>query len=114
PFQFPNLRSAVRALRLGWTMFLFRSLVSLYTAGNTLILGLFAPSQIVAYYAGGEKISKALVGLLTPINQALYPRLSYLTQHDKGQAARLAKLAFYCMAGFGLTAGIIAFIWAPF
>jgi polysaccharide transporter, PST family len=114
PFLIPNISSAWKALRLGWTMFLFRSSVSLYTVGNTFILGLFVPSQMVAYYAGGEKISKALVSLLTPIIQALYPRLSYLTQHDKAKAAQLTRVAFRIMTGIAAAMGAIAFIWAPF
>jgi len=112
-FRFPSVLSSVKALRLGWTMFLFRSSVSLYTVGNTFVLGLFVPGQIVAYYAGAEKLSKALVGLLIPINQALYPRLSHLAQNDKAQAARLARTSFFFMAGLGLAMGLIAFIGAP-
>jgi polysaccharide transporter, PST family len=114
PFRAPNISSARKALQLGWTMFLFRSSVSLYTVGNTFILGLFVPSQIVAYYAGGEKISKALVSLLTPINQALYPRLSYLTQHDKAKAAKLNRYSFFLMSGIGFTMTLVAFMGAPF
>ncbi|MFO1518589.1 MAG: flippase [bacterium] len=113
PFQVPNFFLTLQALKMGWTMFLFRSAVSLYTVGNTFILGLFAPPEFVGFYAGAEKISKALVGLLTPINQALYPRLSYLAQESRAKAAQLTQISFKVMGGIGMLMGVVAFIGAP-
>lgn len=113
PFRFPSIRGIANVLQIGWSMFLFRSAVSLYTVGNTFILGLFAPPQIVGYYAGAEKISKAFVGLLGPVSQALYPRLSHLVQESRAEAARIARVGVQIMGLGGLLMGIIVFILAP-
>lgn len=112
-FRFPNMTSAWGALKLGWTMFLFKSAVSFYTVGNTFILGLFAEPQYVGYYAGAEKISKALLGLLNPVSQAFYPRISYLVQQSRNSAAQLVITSLKIMGSGGLLMSIVAFFFSP-
>lgn len=109
----PSPRGTWESLRLGWTMFLFRGAASLYTAGNALILSFFVAPQLVAYYAGAEKIAKAAIGLLSPVSQALYPRISRLTSVGGDAAARLARTMVVVMTllGFGLSAAL--FVAAP-
>ena len=113
PFRLPTWNSVREALRMGWSMFLFRGSVSLYTSGNTFILGLFVSPQLVGYYAGAEKISKAFLGLLNPISQTLYPRLSHLVHHARDRAARLAQIGLLVMGGGGVAMGVLVFAVAP-
>ncbi|WP_038055490.1 flippase [Thermus amyloliquefaciens] len=114
PFILPTFQGVLEALRLGWSMFLFRGAVSLYTLANTFILGLFAPPQVVGYYAGAEKISKAFLGLLSPVSQALYPRLSHLAQNAPLEAARLARMGLAGMGLGGVALGLGVWALAPF
>ncbi len=113
PFAFPRPSSAWQALRMGWTMFFFRSSVSLYTVGNAFILGLFAPAAIVGYYAAAEKLSRAAFALLSPITQAVYPRIVRLMHSSPLDAARLVRrtLALLGIAGGGI--GMLLFALAP-
>ena len=113
PWLWPRPHWVAQALRTGWSMFLFRSAVSLYTLGNAFILGLFAPPQVVGYYAGAEKISKAFLGLFTPISQALYPRISHLVRHTPPEAARLARVGFWVLGLGGLALGLGVGLGAP-
>jgi PST family polysaccharide transporter len=113
PFRLPTWGSVWEALRMGWTMFLFRASVSLYSVGNVFILGLFVSPELVGYFAGAEKISKALLGLFTPITQTLYPRLSHLVRHDRERAARLARFGVIGMSGGGAAVGAVVFLFAP-
>lgn len=112
--RMPTWRSAWRALRMGWSLFLYRGSVTLYTAGNAFILGLFVSPLWVGYYAGAEKITRAFLGLLNPINQALYPRLSHLVYHARSRAVRLARVAIVVMGAGGLALGGLIFLLAPF
>jgi len=112
-FRLPSVNSVKTAMRMGWSMFLFRNSVSLYTTGNAFILGLFVSPQIVGYYAGAEKVSKAFVGLLNPITQTLYPRLSHLAHHARDRAVTLAKIGFWIMSGGGVCLGVLIFVSAP-
>jgi len=101
------------ALRNGWTLFLFKSSVMLYTAGNSFLLGLFAPPVSVGYFAGAEKISKAFMGLLNPFNQAVYPRLSRLAKHDPQAGVRLLRVNAIVATGGGLFLGALVFWLSP-
>jgi PST family polysaccharide transporter len=113
PIRFPTRKSVHEALRMGWGMFLLRGSISLYTAGNAFILGLFVSPQIVGYYAGAEKISKAFLGLLNPLSQTLYPRLSHLIHRDRDRAARLARFGVVLMGGGGALLAALVFAAAP-
>jgi polysaccharide transporter, PST family len=113
PVRLPTWRSVWEALRMGWSMFVFRGSVSLYTAGNAFILGLFVSPLWVGYYAGAEKISKAFLGLLNPFSQALYPRLSHLVYHARDRAVRLARVAVAVMGIGGAALGATVFFLAP-
>lgn len=113
PWLWPRPHWVVCALRTGWSMFFFRSAVSLYTLGNAFILGLFATPQVVGYYAGAEKISKAFLGLFTPISQAFYPRISHLVRHTPLEAARLARVGLRVLGLGGLALGLGVWLGAP-
>ncbi|HZU29064.1 MAG TPA: oligosaccharide flippase family protein [Bryobacteraceae bacterium] len=101
------------ALRMGWPMFLFRSTESLYGVGNAFLLGLFAPVQYVGYFAPAEKISKAVFGLLNPIREAVYPRLSHLAQRGQSDAASLARVSAALIIGGGVVLGGALVVFAP-
>lgn len=95
--------SVVKAvLGEGWKMFIFRSAESLYGVANAFLLGLFASPIVVGYFGAAEKISKASAGLVNPVRESLYPRINALIRHDRPEAARLAKIGTWLMAGIGL------------
>jgi PST family polysaccharide transporter len=114
PIRFPTPSLVGEALRTGWHTFISRSAISLYTVGNAFILGLFAPPQLVGYYSGAEKISTAVLGLLRPVNQALYPRLSHLMHHARAEAARLTRVVVVATSIGGALVSLVVFMLAPF
>ncbi len=113
PMRRPTPELVMRAMRMGWPMFVFRSAESLYGVGNSFLLGLFAGPVIVGYFAAAEKTSKAAFGLLIPIRDAVYPRLSHLAKQGRDAAAPLARLGAMVMIGGGLALGISLFAAAP-
>ena len=112
-FRFPDYALVSDALRRGWPMFVFRSAESLYGVGNVFLLGLFAPAAIVGYFATAEKITKAMFGLLNPIRDSLYPRLSYLAASSEEAAAKWARPAIAVMVVAGLFLSAVLFFMAP-
>jgi PST family polysaccharide transporter len=112
-FVFPSYSLVRDATRRGWPMFVFRSAESLYGIGNVFLIGLFAPAAVVGYFATAEKITKAMWGLLNPIRDALYPRLSYLVASSQEAAAKLARLAIVVMVSGGFLLTLILFVMAP-
>jgi polysaccharide transporter, PST family len=110
-FHTPTRALVLDAMRKGWPMFVFRSAESLYGVGNSFVLGLFATPVIIGYFAIAEKISKAIFGLLNPVREALYPRLSFLMESSEAKATRLARIgiAIMTVAGVLLTVCIQIF-----
>ena len=112
-FSSPRLGGAADALRIGFSLFLFRSSVSLYTVGNVFLLGLFVDETTVGIYAGAERISKGVIGLMSPISMALYPRLSALVAKSREEAAVLARKAIFHVMLWAIALAIILISAAP-
>jgi PST family polysaccharide transporter len=113
PRKAPTPALVREALKMGWPMFLFRSTESLYGVGNAFLLGLFAPVQYVGYFAPAEKISKAVFGLLNPIREAVYPRLSHLAERRHSDAAALARISAAVIICGGVVLGGALVVFAP-
>jgi len=112
-FQKVTLFDVKKSLREGWVLFISTASVSFYTAGNPFILGFFVSPTIVGYYSGAEKITKATLGLISPISQAVYPRFSRLVNDSKELFFSWAKKILFIMGGFGLIISFLVFIFAP-
>lgn len=112
-FMMPSLGRAWEALRMGWSMFLFRGAVSLYTTANAFILGLFVPPARVAFYGGAERLNKVVAAGLDPISQALYPRITHLVTTDQQRAASVARAGLLAIGGLGTALGLTVMALAP-
>ena len=98
-------------LKEGWVLFLSRASVSLYTAGNSFIVGMLSGPVAAAYYSAAEKIIKASLGFLGPLSQALYPRSSKLAA-ESVTAPLFWGRALYLFAGIGLMLSFALFVGA--
>jgi len=113
PFRLPRLHLIQQAFRMGGSIFVSRTALTLYTSGNALILGFFVSPQMVGYYVAAEKIGRASYRLLNPITQALYPRLSYLVEHSWEEARRLARKGMIVIGLGGVGLALFLFLSAP-
>jgi PST family polysaccharide transporter len=112
-FRLPTTGTAWQALKESASMFLFRSAVSFYTTANTLILSAFATPSVVGFYSGAERLSKACLGLLYPVSQSLYPRMSNLIVKDRSKAIWIARISVITMALGGVILGIGLYFATP-
>jgi PST family polysaccharide transporter len=108
-----TMARAFRSLKTGWPMFIIRGSETLYTVGNAFLLGMFAPAAAVGFFAGPEKISRALFGLFNPILDVLYPRISNLSRSAPHKAVRLARAGTIATIGAGVLIGAGVFWAAP-
>ncbi|MBI1910228.1 MAG: oligosaccharide flippase family protein [Deltaproteobacteria bacterium] len=113
PFRVPSLGQIVQSYKMGWALFIYRGAVSLYTVGNAFVLGLFVPLQFVGYYAGAEKICRAGIGLLSPISQIFFTRLSHLVSIASEKASKMSHYGMLLMGSSGLLMGAFLFLAAP-
>jgi PST family polysaccharide transporter len=112
-FAWPTFSSVLHALRLGWTMFLFRAIAGITGSLNGLVLGWVAPMAALGQYAGAERISRVFQQGLWPINQALYPNLTKQMRDNRHDAMKMVRLSIFLLGGLGLLFGLILFLGAP-
>jgi polysaccharide transporter, PST family len=110
----PTKSAIFDTLRNGWSLFIFRVSSSLYTTANLIILGMISSPVVVSYFGGAERIIRGLLTLISPISNALYPRVSYQLVHTPKIAWRTIRYTVfaYCIGGFVLSACFIML--APF
>ncbi|MBC4012519.1 flippase [Morganella morganii] len=81
-------------LKSSWHIFLSNSAISLYSNSLIVMLGYFSSPIYVGYFNTANTVKSAAQGLLNPIAQAIYPRISILMQQDRIKAIALIKKCF--------------------
>jgi len=101
-FQRPFFFQVVKVLHESRMLFLSKATISSYTTLIPLVLGLVAGPVALAYFSLADRIRSAAQSGLSPISQALFPRMSHLYKTDPGTANKLLKrstFAIACIAG---------------
>jgi polysaccharide transporter, PST family len=101
----PRWATTIEVVRHGWPLFAFRGASGLYMQATPFMVGLFAGPAAAAFFGGAEKIVRAGVGLIQPISQAIYPRVSHLMTSNREAAAQLLRITLPVIAGMGLLLG---------
>jgi PST family polysaccharide transporter len=109
-FEIPKRRAILAALSGGSKTFIPRNASTLFSVGNTFLLGVFARPEIVGFYGGADRICRALTGLLAPASEAVYPRISNVATQSRDRTLRLARLGALIMCTAGMA--MAALIWA--
>src|SRR3984885_15172932 len=112
-FQWPTPSSVWNALRLGGSMFLFRTVQGLSGSVNRLVLGSVAPVAVLGEYAGAERITRVFQQGMWPVNQALYPKMTQQAQNDPSGALKTVRLSLFFLGGVGAFFGVAIFLGAP-
>jgi polysaccharide transporter, PST family len=112
-FRWPTFSSIWQALRLGGSMFLFRTVQGLAGSVNRLVLGAFAPVAALGEYAGAERITRVFQQAMWPVNQALYPKLTQQALKDPGQAHKTVRISVLFLGALGLLLGLAIYMAAP-
>lgn len=109
-----NREKITSSLADGWHVFLSTSAISLYTTSTTVILGFVAGPVAVGYFNAANTIRNAAQGLLSPITQAIYPRINSLFDKQYDRALKLIKMSVRVVGGIALLGSVIMFILAPY
>ena len=105
--KIPSKQYVFEELKEGWHVFLGMFSVNLFSSTNVVILGIFANNTIVGYFKAGDTLIRSVIGLLQPINNALYPHISRLAISSKEQATNLIRKL---LLGYGSLSFFISFI----
>ncbi len=121
PLQFlmPKPDLVVSAIKEGWHIFISSVGISLYVSSTAFVLGLMAGNVAVGYFSAAQKLINAAQGLVSPVSQAVYPRISALAAHSKDDAIRMANSVLIwlgtgtfmgCCLLFGLAGHIVGVV----
>lgn len=62
------------------------ALQEVFASTNIVILALISGNAAAGYFAAGDKLIRAALGILSPLRTAAYPRISYLMHHARDDA----------------------------
>lgn len=90
-------------LRRGWPILISVASHGLYSSTSTLMLNPLQGKVITGQFVCADRLRLAVQGLVGPLSQAMFPRVSRLVVTDRKAAVRLvAKLAVVQAVGMGL------------
>ena len=112
-FTVPPSGSVTKALRCSVRTFIPRNASSFFTTGNTFLLGFFVRPELVGFYGGADRICRAIVGLLAPASEAVYPRITNVAIHSRKRALHLARLGALVIVSGSLVMAVATYALAP-
>lgn len=101
-WRWPSRSEVWQAFASGAGMFGVRIVVSLYTMLVPVVLGWTVAPAILAHYMLADRLRSAAQGVLSPISQALFPRMSHLAANDPAAAWHLVGRSAGVVIGAGI------------
>jgi PST family polysaccharide transporter len=111
-YSFPSREMLKQQLKKGWHLFLSTISINLYTTSNVFILGLFAPANVVGYYAAADKIRMAFQGILSPMSQSVFPYVNKMLSESYERFISFNKKLFKIALAVGAVISLTLFIFA--
>jgi len=111
-YEIPKLGEIKYQLKEGWHIFISTISVSIYTNSNIFILGLFTDNTTVGYYTGAQKIINAIISLLNPVSQTVYPHINQLRDKSEIEAIKFIRKLLKLLSSSTLLISIILYIFS--
>jgi len=111
-YTVPKLSLLKQQIQNGWNLFLSTVWINLYTTSNVFILGLFAPANIVGYFAAADKIRLAFQGVLSPMSQSVFPYVNKLLSESYERFINFNRKLFKIALIVGIIISITLFLLA--
>lgn len=109
----PSLGRVGASLKKTATLFVSNAAISLYTNSSTVILGFVASEAAVGAFVAAYTLIKAALGLMGPVSQALFPRISYLLAHERARAEQMLRRVFALQSLVGLVISVGIWVVSP-
>lgn len=111
-FILPTKLNMIYQVKEGWHMFISNIAVNLYTTSTIFILGLFTNNTVVGYFAAGEKLIKAVNGLIQPVSQVIYPHIAKLVEISKESGLKFIRKIIVLIGTVTFISSFLLFIYA--
>jgi O-antigen/teichoic acid export membrane protein len=112
-FYLPSVNEVVDAFRDGWHVFIATAAISMYTTTNSVLLGSLAGNVTLGYFGAADKIRNVAQAVITPLGNALYPRVNALFAEDTQKAFALVRKALHAMNAIMLAVSVMLWVLAP-
>ncbi|MCU0372621.1 MAG: oligosaccharide flippase family protein [Ignavibacteria bacterium] len=109
-FIFYPVKDLFDYFKKGFNIFITDFLAFIYSSSNIMILGIFADSITLGYYAVSEKIINLLKGIFSPFIQAAFPSLSKLAVGNPEKTRAYIKNSSFVLGSAGFTVTLILFL----
>ena len=111
-YLFPTKSQFFQQLKKGWNLFISTVSINLYTSSNIFILGLFAPTNVVGYFAAADKVRMAFQGILSPMSQSVFPYVNKLLSESYDRFISFNKKLFKIALTVGAIISLLLFFFA--
>lgn len=108
-WHLPSRQAVVAVFTDNFMMFATRMAITLYTSAIPILLGHLTDPHTVGLYSLADRMRSAAQAMLSPISQAVFPRISYLAHRQPQQAWTLAKKSIAIITGTGAVIGACLF-----
>lgn len=108
----PVLTDIAATFKEGWALFLSGSALYLCSSSTTVILGFVSSKAEVGYFSAADKLVRAVISLLGPISQALYPYITAAKMQSTFLALQLIRKSFLSITSVSLLASVATFVLA--
>jgi O-antigen/teichoic acid export membrane protein len=92
-WRLPSFRDIRDRLAEGRHLFASTAAVSLYTNTNVFALGLIAGPTVAGYYSAAYKLIQAVLRMVTPFTQSLYPHINAIAARSREEALQFIRLS---------------------
>ena len=96
----------------GWHVFLSTAAISLYTSSSVFVLGILSNPAVVGYFSAAQKLIRAVASLVSPLSQAVFPRVAFLAERDRTAALAFAGRLLLWQGLATLVMSVAVFIFA--
>ena len=112
----PNLSflNGVRAIIQGFPLASFTLTTSLYTTASLIVLGIFENASLVAVYGNADRILRASLSVIAPLNQITLPQSAKAYGVSRQTGLQFTKKAISLYGIFSLFLSLLGYFFAPF
>ena len=96
----------------GWHIIISSVATNLCAASCLFVVGLCTNNVVVGYFGAADKLLTAVKGLISPIAQCIYPRVSAIANESKERALAFLHKSLLWMGGVALAASLCLFVFA--
>ncbi len=111
-FKLPSLTALWSTLKESCLLFFVRSSAIFFIEGNVFLLGFFLGSKQLGYFAGALRVANAIRGLIAPISDLVFPKMSRKVEESLSNAKVVARKAFFLMLLVGVFLTVASYIFS--